>query len=111
MPRALIVKLAILAPLALGLPSLGPSALGISAARAAGFAEPPLGSALPKAPYTIKCFQDRDLVVVEDLSAKPIWRDGEWQARSWSADPRQGGLEIVIRPGANGTCIVKQNAR
>ncbi|HLI10736.1 MAG TPA: hypothetical protein VKY65_03975 [Alphaproteobacteria bacterium] len=67
--------------------------------------------ALPKPPYTIKCFQDRDLVVTEDLAARPIWKDGQWQGRRWSGDPQHPGPEILIQPGGNGTCIVRQNER
>lgn len=60
-------------------------------------------------PYTMKCFLDRDLVVNENLAGKPIFKDGQWQAHAWSADPKHPGAEIIVRQGANATCIVKQN--
>jgi hypothetical protein len=67
--------------------------------------------AAPTAPYTMKCFLDRDLVVNEDLAAKPTFKDGQWQARTWSPDHERSGLELVIQQGANATCVVKQNVK
>jgi len=67
--------------------------------------------AFARAPYTMKCFLDRDLVVNEDLAARPAFKDGQWQAKSWSLDPKATGLDVVIQQGANATCIVKQNEK
>jgi hypothetical protein len=82
-----------------------------SAAAASAPGQPAGSPALPRAPYTMKCFLDRDLVVNEDLAGKPTFKDGQWQAKSWSLDPKSAGLDVVIQQGANATCIVKQNEK
>jgi len=86
-------------------------AMGQPAAAASVLDRPTEFPVFARAPYTMKCFLDRDLVVNEDLAAKPTFKDGQWQAKTWSLDPKSMGLDVVIQQGANATCIVKQNER
>jgi hypothetical protein len=87
------------------------AAVAARPALAAGLLDQPAAPALPKAPYNMKCYLDRDLVVNEELGARPVFKDGQWHGRIWNPESRQPGPELTVQPGANATCVIKQNEK
>ena len=66
-------------------------------------------AALPAAPYTIRCYQTGDLIVIEQLEREPTKSGVQWRGQIWTGDPAQAGRSIVIDQGADTSCVVTEN--